>query len=204
MYIKQVVSDHVYTPSPGSVALGHHLHLPVDGDVQRGVPPPAAGQVGEVEPPGTQEQRCGLWGLTVGSEKREGEEGESPCLSSPSSSNSSLPPLLPPFFKTPPFLLLSPYPSTPSSLLSVHGGSPPSQNSLQAPPVAFAPSKTPSFCEQPQQLPHDKSGYTSLAIMSCTVCISMFAHPIPDTAQCWTGVSACYCTGDQLSLVPRP
>lgn len=181
----------------------------------------------------------------------------------PSSSSSPFLQLFPP----PPFssnfliLLLSPSLKLlpPPLSISLHGGSPPSQNSLQAPPAASAPSKTAPFCQQPQQLPHDKGGskclvtqcytmavscytvlhnvtksavsvttswrvgptwqcliqclynnvtrYTILqcamsvnqcyTMLQCSVSINqMFACPFPDSAQCWTGVSTCYCTGD--------
>ena len=34
-------------------------------------------------------------------------------------------------------------------------------------------------------------------MLQCSVSINqMFARPFPDSAQCWTGVSTCYCTGD--------
>ena len=50
-----------------------------------------------------------------------------------------------------------------SSSPSLHGGSPPSQNSLQASPAIPAASKTAPFCKQSQQLPHDQGEYTTIA-----------------------------------------
>ena len=55
-----------------------------------------------------------------------------------------------------------------SSSPSLHGGSPPSQNSLQASPAIPAASKTAPFCKQSQQLPHDQGEYATIASVTCS------------------------------------
>lgn len=106
----------LHSPSSGSVALGHHLYIPFDGDVQRSVSSPAAGQVGQVEPPGTQEQRCVLRGMRKWTEGRRRGRVSFPfffLFSFPSTLPSSFPPHTHTFLKI--SLPLS-IPQTPSPL----------------------------------------------------------------------------------------